>query len=94
VPARQPKIEFPIDQCLLVAGSFFHDFRTPPAPETLKDSGRSHLCPACDVHGLKAVTFSLQPRHRRCPNFSAAAARTMRKHEIFDPVCAFAGWQR
>jgi hypothetical protein len=32
-------VQFPIDQCLLAAGSFIHDFRTPPAPETLQESG-------------------------------------------------------
>jgi hypothetical protein len=34
---RQPRNKFPIDG-LLVAGSFIHDFRTPPAPETLQVS--------------------------------------------------------
>jgi transposase len=37
------KIEFPIDQCLLTAGSFIHDFRTPSAPETLQVSRLSAI---------------------------------------------------
>ena len=36
---HRPKAQFPIDRCQLIAGSFFPDFRTPSAPETLQGSG-------------------------------------------------------
>jgi hypothetical protein len=43
------KKQIPHSSDLLDAGPFIHDFRTPPAPETLQEAGRSAFGPAFEI---------------------------------------------
>ena len=59
---HRPKIEFPIDQCLLTAGSFIRDFRTPAGARNSFKVNSSGLLPIRFLSRSRAErTFAASP---------------------------------
>jgi hypothetical protein len=85
---HRPKFKLPIERCLLTAGSFIHDFRTPSAPETLQvfrqpASGREHT--RADVDTQPGERYLRGKRHQieAAEKLGGDATRKMTHHSGF-----------